>query len=63
MLGKGVTLLRPFALEAGDRRCFGDRLFRRQFVFRRVRFQLFEPKRQLIDQTRRALRLLISARI
>ena len=38
--------------------CLGDRLFRRQFVFRGAGFQLFEGERQLIDQPRRALRSL-----
>ena len=57
MLGERVAL-RPLALEAGDRRRFGDSLLRGEFVFRRARFQLFELERQLIDQPRRALRLL-----
>jgi hypothetical protein len=50
--------IRPFAREAGDRRRFHDRLFRRDLVFRRARFQLFEHERQLLEKTRRALRLL-----
>ena len=57
MLGKGVAL-RPLALEAGDRRRLGDGVLRRELVFRRARFQLFELERQLIEQPRRALRLL-----
>jgi hypothetical protein len=36
----------------------GDRPFRREFVFRRARFQFFEHERQLIDQPRRAFRFL-----
>ena len=57
MLGEGVAL-RPLALEAGDGRRFGDGALRGEFVFRRARFQLFEFERQLIEQPRRALRLL-----
>jgi hypothetical protein len=36
----------------------GDSLFRREFIFRGAGLQLFELQRQLIDQTRRALRSL-----
>ena len=50
--------LSALARKSDNRRCFGDCLLRRQFVFRRVRFQFFEGKRQLVDQPRRALRLL-----
>ena len=41
-----------------NRRRLGDCLLRRQFVFGRVGFQLFERQRQLVDQSRRALRSL-----
>jgi len=57
MVGEGVAL-GPLAREAGDMRRLGDRRFRREFVFGRVGFQLFERQRQLIDQTRRAFRAL-----
>ena len=57
MVGEGVAL-RPLAREAGDRRRLGDGALRGEFVFRRARFQLFELERQLIEQPRRALRLL-----
>ena len=50
--------LSAIARKSDKCRCFGDCLLRRQFVFRRVRFQFFEGKRQLIDQPRRAFRFL-----
>ena len=57
MVGEGVAF-GPLARKASDRRRFRDRLFRRQFVFRRAGFQLFEGERQLIDQPHRSFRLL-----
>ncbi len=50
--------LRPLALEAGDGRRFRDGALRCEFVLGRARFQFFEFERQLIEQSRRALRLL-----
>src|SRR5881227_2638023 len=50
--------LSALARKSDNLRRFGDCLLRRQFVFRRVGFQFFEGKRQLVDQPRRALRFL-----
>ena len=57
MVGEGAAF-RALALEAGDGRRFGDGALRGELVFRRARFQLLELERQLIEQPRRALRLL-----
>ena len=57
MLGEGVAL-GALAGERRNRRHFGDRRLRRQFVFRSAGFQFLERKRQLFDQTRRAFRSL-----
>lgn len=55
MLGERLAL---GALARKSPHCgrLGDGLFRRQFVFRGVGFQLFERQRQLLDQPRRTLR-------
>ena len=50
--------LGALARKSAHRRRLGDRLLRRKFVFRGVGLQLFECKRQLVDQPRRALRSL-----
>jgi hypothetical protein len=44
--------------KAAHVRRLGDRLLRRQLVFRRTRFELFEDERQLINQPCRAFRFL-----
>ena len=44
--------------EGAHRRRFGDRLFCRQLVLGGARLQLLELERELVDQLRRALRLL-----
>ncbi len=58
IVGEGVAL-RSLALEAGDRRRLRNGLLRGEFVFGGARLQLFEFQRQLIEQPRRALRLLL----
>ena len=57
MIGERVAL-GALARKSGDRRRLGDRLLRRQFVFRGAGLQLLERERQLLDQTRRAFRSL-----
>ena len=57
MIWECVAFGRP-ARKSAHVRCLRDRPFRRQFVFRGARFQLFEDDRQLIDQSRRAFRFL-----
>ena len=51
MLGEGLAL-GALARKSAHRRRPGDSPFRRQFVFGRVGFQLFERQRQLLDQPR-----------
>jgi len=55
VIGERVAL-GALARKSGDRRRLGDRLLRRQFVFRGAGFQLLERERQLLDQTRRSFR-------
>ncbi len=57
MIGECVAL-GTLARKSTHRRCLGDRCLRRKLVFRGARFQLFELQRQLLNQTRRALRSL-----
>jgi len=57
VIGERIALGAP-ARKSADIGRPGDCLFRRQFVFCRARFQLFEHERQLIDQPRRAFRFL-----
>jgi hypothetical protein len=55
MVGERVAV-GTLARKCTHGRGFGDGLFRRQFVLRGAGFRLFKRQRQLIDQTRRALR-------
>jgi hypothetical protein len=48
MLGERLAL-GAFARKSAHGRRFGDGSLRRQFVFSRVGFQLFERQRQLVD--------------
>ena len=57
--GRGTCRARRAGDEGADRRRLGGCLLRRQFVFRRTGFKFLEVERQLIDQPRRALRLLL----
>ena len=50
--------LGALARKSAHRRRPGDRLLRREFVFRGAGLELFECERQLIDQPRRAFRSL-----
>ena len=57
MLWKRIAL-GALARKSAHGRCVGDSLFRRKLVCRGAGLRLFECQRQLVDQTRRALRLL-----
>ena len=57
MIGECVAL-GTLARKSAHRRCLGDRCLRRKLIFRSACLQLFKCQRQLINQTRRALRSL-----